>query len=211
MRSSPVIRQVALALAWAFSALAAALGLNALIKSNQDKSRLKRLAPPPVTRVDINTNDIFVAGTVATVAALLIAILTFIFVAGAALKPTRGLFNRTARLQGGILILASIFLFGSMVPYMVYFVNRSAVVTAFIGNTQLPDSLVQQTAKSAGQDGIYKHIHYLKLFAIFPWIALLFTLIAAAFLLLTPRSTSSSSSHGSSSPVMREKETIEHV
>jgi len=209
---SVAVRQGALGLAWAFSVVAAALGLNALIKSNQDKTRLKALAPPPVTRVDINTNDIFVAGTVATTASLLLAILTFLFAAGVALKPTRALFNRTTRAQGGILVLACLFLFGSMIPYMVFYANRSAVVKAFIGSTQLPDSLVQQVAHSAGQDGVYKHISYLKLFAILPWIALFFSFVAAVVLLITPRTTAStSSSHGSASPVMAEKETREHI
>jgi hypothetical protein len=48
-------RLISLAVAWVFAVIAACVGLNALIKSNQDKSKLKQLAPPP-TVVFIDTN-----------------------------------------------------------------------------------------------------------------------------------------------------------
>jgi hypothetical protein len=198
-------RQLSLGLANGFAVVAACLGLNALIKSNKDKARLKALAPSP-TRVEIDTNDIFVAGLVATIAATLIGVLTFLFITAAILPATRPLANRTVRLQAVTLLLSALFLFGAMIPYMVFFVNRSAGVKAFIGNNQLPDSIVKQVAAQAGQDGLYKHFHYLKLFAILPWFAILFTLIAAGVLFVTPATTTSPSSHGSASPVMQEKE-----
>jgi len=201
-------RLISLLLAFCFAVIAAAVGLNALIKSNSDKDKLKKLAPPG-TVVNIDTNDIFVAGTVGTVAALLIAILVFLFLAAMVLPFTKGISSRTLRLQAIILILASLFLFGSMIPYMVYFVNRSAVVEAFVNGVRLPDSIVKGVEAASGATRIYKDISYLKLFAILPWFALLFTLIAAVVLFST-RSGTSTTSNRSSSPDIREKEAPRH-
>ena len=49
------MRLFALALAWAWCIAASSFGLNSLIKSNQEKARIKAAAQPGVT-VDINTD-----------------------------------------------------------------------------------------------------------------------------------------------------------
>ncbi|KAF8960797.1 hypothetical protein BDZ97DRAFT_1283675 [Flammula alnicola] len=174
-------RLVSLILAWCFSVIAASVGLNALIKSNQDKSKLKKLAPAP-TVVTIDTSDIFDAGVIATTAALVISIIVSKFVTGMLLPATKALSRRTLRLQAFILIGACTLLFGAMIPYIIFFANRHAIVKAFIGTTQLPDSIIESAAKAAGSTSIYKDISYLKLLAVFPWFSLFFTLVAAGIL-----------------------------
>ncbi|PPQ75170.1 hypothetical protein CVT26_008700 [Gymnopilus dilepis] len=169
-------RLLTLGLAFCFAVISGSLGLNALIKSNQQKTQLKKLGAPAT--VDIDTHDIFDSGVVATVASAVIAILVFLFLLGTYLPFTRSLTGRTLRLQAVSLSLAWLMLFGSMIAYMIFFVNRQAGVKAFIGNIQLPDSAVQAVEKMTGQTGVYRHIHYLELFAILPWFCLLFTLIA---------------------------------
>jgi len=175
------LRVATLSIAWCFAVIAGCVGLNALIKSNQDKSRLKKLAPAP-TVVYINTNDIFSAGVAATTASLLISILTSNYVAGMFLPFTRELSRRTLRLQSFALLFACMFLFASMIPFMLFFVNRQADVKAFIGSVQLPDSVLKAAEEASGSTIIYKKIRYLKLVAIFPWLSLFFTLIAAGVL-----------------------------
>ncbi|KAF8900707.1 hypothetical protein CPB84DRAFT_1918492, partial [Gymnopilus junonius] len=162
-------RLLTLGLAWCFAVISGSIGLNALIKSNQQKSHLRKLGAPAT--VDIDTHDIFDSGVVATVASALIAVLISIFVLGAYIPRTKSLSSqpRTLRWQALTLSLVWLMLFGSMIPYMVFFVNRQASVKAFIGTTQLPDSLVQGVEKASGQTGVYKDIHYLKLSAILPW------------------------------------------
>ncbi|CAA7270472.1 unnamed protein product [Cyclocybe aegerita] len=181
-------RAVALIVSWCFAVIASSVGLNALIKSNQEKSKLKRLAPSP-TRVEIDTDDISVAGIVATTASLLIAVLASNFFFAMYLSFTKAFSARTLRLQGAILFVASFFLFGALVPYLVYFVNRHAEVTAFVGDTQLPDSVVKAVESASGSTSIYKDIYYLKLVAILPWFSLLFALIAAGILFKAGSST----------------------
>jgi len=185
------VRLVTLGLAWCFAVISGSLGLNALIKSNQQKSHLKKLGAPAT--VDIDTHDIFDSGIVATVASALIAVLLFIFLLGMCIPLTKSLTSRTLRLQAITLTFAWLMLFGSMIAYMIIFVNRQAGVKAFIGSLQLPSSVVQGVEKASGQTGVYKDIHYLKLFAILPWFCLLFTLIAIGTLFIassrTPKNT----------------------
>ncbi|KAJ3513481.1 hypothetical protein NLJ89_g2929 [Agrocybe chaxingu] len=181
-------RAVALIISWCFAVIASSVGLNALIKSNQEKSKLKRLAPSP-TRVEIDTDDISAAGIVATTASLLIAVLASNFFCAMYLSFTKAFSARTLRLQGIILFVASLFLFGALVPYLVYFVNRHAVVSAFVGDTQLPDSVVKAVESASGSTSVYKDIYYLKLVAILPWFSLLFSLVASAILFKAGSST----------------------
>jgi len=205
-------RLVTLGLSWCFAVVAACVGLNALIKSNQDKSRLKKLAPPPAV-VDIDTSDIFDAGVVATVASLLISILVFNFVGATFIPATKALAARTLRLQAVILTLASLFLFGALIPYMIFFVNREAIVKAFINGVQLPDSIVRGVEASSGSTRVYKNIHYLKLVAILPWFALLFSLVAAGTLFAASSRTSAPTpamAQETATPSVTEKEDVSH-
>ncbi|KDR79390.1 hypothetical protein GALMADRAFT_243430 [Galerina marginata CBS 339.88] len=207
-------RIVTLGLSWCIAVVAASVGLNALIKSNQDKTRLKKLAPPPAV-VDIDTSDIFDVGVLATVTSLVISLLVFNFLAGMFIPGTKALVARTLRLQAIALTLACLLLFGAMVPYMVFFVNREASVKAFINGVQLPDAIVRGVEASSGSTRVYKDIHYLKLVAIIPWFSLLFSFIAVGTLFAASSRSRTSApktamAQETSAPSMTEKEDVSH-
>jgi len=207
-------RLVTLSLSWCFAVIAASVGLNGLVKSNQEKTRLKKLGAPAV--VDINTSDIFDVGAVATTASLLISLLVSKIIIAMYLPPTKALVARSLRLQAIILALACLLLFGSMVPYMVFFVNRQASVKAFLNGVQLPDSLVKAVEAQSGTTRVYRKIFYLKLVAIFPWFSLLFSLIAAGALFVASSRTSkltpmtAQTTEPTATPSMSEKEDVSH-
>ena len=53
-------RLIALSLSWCFAVIAASVGLNSLIKSNQSQSRLKKLATPPtVVSINVHGSSLF--------------------------------------------------------------------------------------------------------------------------------------------------------
>jgi hypothetical protein len=103
-------------------------------------------------------SDIFTSGTCATTASLLIAVLTFIFF-WLNLYPAIP-FRVSPRVQAASLLFASLFLLGSMIPYMIFFLHGRASVKAFIGQIQLPDGIVKNVQNASGMDGVYKKFHY---------------------------------------------------
>ncbi|KAF5309987.1 hypothetical protein D9619_010245 [Psilocybe cf. subviscida] len=206
-------RLLSLVVAWCFAVIAACVGLNALVKSNQDKAKLKKLAPAPAV-VFIDTNDIYHVGISATVASLVLAILVSVYAVGSVFSPTKGLFARTLRVQAGLLLAACAWLFATMIPYMIFYLHRQAKVTAFIGTTQLPASVIKAVEAQSGSTGVYKQISYLRLVAIFPWLSLFFSLIAVVLLFKSASASSAATatahSHGTSSPSTSMKEDASH-
>jgi lysylphosphatidylglycerol synthetase-like protein (DUF2156 family) len=175
-------RLITLAFSAIFAIVAAGIGLNALVESRKNTNSLKATVPPP-TSIDINIKDVTTTGAVASAASLLIFVFSVLFAAAAVLPGTRALSLRTLRLQAFSLIAAAAIILGSMIPYMVFFTKRGPKVKAFVGGNQLPDSVVAPIVNSrVGNRAFYKNIDYLKLLAVFPWIALFFTLVAAAVL-----------------------------
>ncbi|KAG6811331.1 hypothetical protein H0H92_007950 [Tricholoma furcatifolium] len=164
---------------WAWGVIAGSVGLNALIKSNQQKSHFRKVVGPS-THVDINTNDAFKSGIVLTTVSALIAVLTSIFLL--LLFANRRLFTRTLRIQSLLLAFCALWLFATQVPFTDFFANRSAKVTATIDGIAVPQSVIQGTEKLLGTTSIYRHIGYLRLVAILPWITLLFTIITSVVL-----------------------------
>ncbi|KAH9476276.1 hypothetical protein JR316_0011849 [Psilocybe cubensis] len=153
--SVPLSRTLLLTVTWCIAVVASSVGLNALIKSNQDKSRLKKLAPPPSV-VEINTDSIYNAGIVATTASLLIAVILSKLIIAPYLPFTKSFAARTLRAQSIILGLASLFLLGSLIPFVVFFATGEADVKAFIGSVQLPDSAVKAVEANSGSTRVYK-------------------------------------------------------
>ncbi|TFK33472.1 hypothetical protein BDQ12DRAFT_637561 [Crucibulum laeve] len=208
-------RLLALSIAWAFAVIAASVGLNALVKSNQMKTRLKKAVAPP-TVVSINTSDILNAGIVVTAGTTLLSVLIFNYIAAMFLPATRALSLKTLRLQAISLIITALFVLGAMIGFIFYFATRHAIVKAFIGTVQLPDSLVKATEQSMHSTSVYKEIDYLKLLATFPWIAIFFSFVAAGILLAADsraRKVSPTTHHAhpaSPSIEISEKESIVH-
>lgn len=168
-----------LAMAWAWGVIAGSVGLNALIKANQQKSRLRKGVPAP-TIVTIDTNDVFQSGVVLTVVGAFIAVLcsTFILM----VFFTRGLAARSLRIQSAILAFFATWLFATLIPFTTFVANRSAQVSATIGGVQLPPSIIKQAEQTLGTTSVYNRIGYLRLVAILPWITLLFTIVASVVL-----------------------------
>lgn len=110
--------------------------------------------------LNLSFSDIFSAGVAATTASLLISILAFNYVAAMFLPFTRDLSRRTLRLQSFALLFGCTFLLASMIPFMLFFVNRQADVKAFIGSVQLPDAALKAAEDASGSTRIYKKIHY---------------------------------------------------
>ncbi|GLB40874.1 hypothetical protein LshimejAT787_0900890 [Lyophyllum shimeji] len=172
-----------LAMAWAWGVIAGSVGLNALIKSNQQKSHLRKSVPRP-TIVTIDTDDVFQSGVVLTVVGALIAVLSSLSLLSLLVphSPTRRLSARSLRLQSFLLAFCAAWLFATLVPFTVFFANRSAQVSASVGSVQLPQSIIKQAEQALGTTSVYKRIGYLRLVAILPWITLLFTVVASGVL-----------------------------
>lgn len=153
------VRLVALFLCWAFGVIGGSVGLNALIKSNQEKSHLKNSAPPP-TKVYIDTNDIFQVGVVVTVVCTLISIVSFNALLWELLPKFRGFAGRTRRIVGFVLAFLSVWLLASLIPFTLFFATGEAKVTAFIGPLELPQSAIQQVEKALGATRAYKDKSY---------------------------------------------------
>ncbi|TDL16088.1 hypothetical protein BD410DRAFT_795718 [Rickenella mellea] len=203
-------RLVLLALTWAFGVISGSLGLNALIKSNQSKSYVKKNAPSGVT-VSINTNDIFQVGVVLTVACTLLAILASLFFP-LTFVP-RKLFGiptaRGLRIQAYLLAFTTLWVFASLIPFDIFARNRSAKVTATLGKLTLPDSVVAQQEAMLGVSPVYWKQNYVRWQAIITWFAVLFGALASIVLFMASRRTTSSTHSNldsSSDRELREKE-----
>lgn len=169
-----VPRLATLALSFVFGVVGFALGVRALVKSMDDKDDLRARAPRGTT-VNINTNgtplyvylfsqppdiylmvvDVLDAGYVLTAGCGLLSVLSLAFLA----LPAR-LAIRTLPIQTALLAFTTIWILATAIPVTLFTANRSAKVTAFLGGTQLPDSVVQATMKALGVSGKYKDLEY---------------------------------------------------
>jgi len=169
-------RLISLSLAFAFSVIAMSMGLNALVKSNQQKSAIRKVLPAG-TSASVNDNDVFRSGAVITAVSALIAVLSFIYIL--MLLLSRRLSNRLLPFEWISLAFCAVWLFATQIPFTHFFATRSAQVHAFVGTVELPSSIVQTLQNQLGFTNVYKDISYLRLLAILPWFAFLFTAVAA--------------------------------
>jgi len=183
---SKALQLITLFLSFAFAVIGGSVGLNALIKSNQEKSHL-RASVPQGTRLIIDTSDIFNSGVVVTVVCALMAIVSLLGLGLALISKGLG----AKKVLGGLLAFLAVWLLATQIAFTVFFATGSAGVRAFVGIVELPQSIIQQVEQSLGTTSVYKHIGYLRLVAIIPWFTILFGAIAAGVLL---------ASHSSSTP-----------
>jgi len=181
-------RLSSLFLSFAFGVVGFGIGLNALVKSNDDKNRLRHSVPPG-TNVNINTSDVFASGVVVTVASGLIALFSFFSFPSVLLSSRSFTSSRILSAQSAILAFLSIFLFSALIPFTDFVANRQAKVTAFIGTIPVPDAVIRSIEASLGASPIYKDIGYLKNTAILPWFAFLFGVTSATLTFLAARRT----------------------
>jgi len=142
----------------ALGIVAGAVGLNALIKSNQEQTRLRHAAPKGVT-VYINVNDAYHTGVVSTTISATIGLVTFIFLSFYVIKPkfTSG---RPLRLQGAILAFLALWLFAVETAFTVIFATKEAQVSATIGGMQVPQDAIKKVETSLHSTRVYKDIWY---------------------------------------------------
>ncbi|TFK66464.1 hypothetical protein BDN72DRAFT_899796 [Pluteus cervinus] len=208
------LRLSSLAMTCAWGIIAGSVGLNALVKSNQEKSSIHHAVPPP-TIVIINTSDIFNSGVVLTTVSALIAATSFLFVLHHFLSsfsirnrksittaPSTGpgtasvsdhtpqeiRVHPSARalfVRSLILGFLGVWLLATLIPFTVFFATRSANVRAFLGGIELSPNLIATVEHSLGLTTVYREISYLRLVAVLPWFTMLFTLFSAALLYLS--------------------------
>ncbi|KAI0260759.1 hypothetical protein BC834DRAFT_973211 [Gloeopeniophorella convolvens] len=167
-------RLIALALCWVWCIVSACVGLNALIKANQTKSRFRREAPPGVT-LDIDINDVYQSGVVLTTVCAVIAVLASIFFLVMLIWPKRA--TGSLKIQAWMLTFFSVWLLATQIPYTIFTATRTSKVTAFLGGLQLPPEAIQEALAASGETDVYHKLNFVVLLSIFPWISLLFTVI----------------------------------
>ncbi|ESK93370.1 hypothetical protein Moror_1781 [Moniliophthora roreri MCA 2997] len=177
---------ISLFLAWAWSIISAAAGLNALVKSNDSEKRLRNRLPSNAT-INIDSDDILHAGIVSTVVSLLIAVLCTIYLGLLLVKQLNRLFNASLPFQSISLAFCAVWLFAVQIPLTVFFANNEAKVTASFGPIPLTQEIIQSIARSLGVSPAYRDIDYLRLLAIFPWFTILFTSIFAVVSFMASR------------------------
>lgn len=111
--------------------------------------------------------DVFHSGVVITTISALIALLTLIYILLLLLSHRMTKKNRFTRLSNQLLpfewmslAFCAVWLFATQVPFTHFFATRSAQVTAFAGNVQIPPGLVQIVENQLGFTTVYRRIHY---------------------------------------------------
>ncbi|EIM83785.1 uncharacterized protein STEHIDRAFT_100777 [Stereum hirsutum FP-91666 SS1] len=191
------LRLAALFMSFAFGVIGGSVGLNALIKSNQEHTTVNRAAAALSATITIDDKDVFDSGIVLTTVCALIALLSLIYFLLTLLSrpsssshPTSTpppLGTRTLPLQSLSLAFCALWLFATQIAFTDFVANREAGISATIGGQQVPESFLQAAEAQLGVTGVYRRIHYLRLLAILPWFAILFTSIAAVILFLASR------------------------
>ncbi|KAH7925226.1 hypothetical protein BV22DRAFT_1034222 [Leucogyrophana mollusca] len=204
-----IARLTSLFLAFVFSVVGLAVGLNALIKSNQEKSNILKLAQtylPPGSSVSLNVDDhdVFSAGGVITAACALATVLSLVYMVLTFL-PFGGKAS-TLRLQSASLLFCSVLIFATLIPFDIFFATRSAGISATLDGVAVPASLIQQIEALVGVTPQYKKISYLRLVAILPWFASLFAATAAGVLHAAAGRAGASAYGGAPSTVGTESE-----
>ncbi|KAN0130084.1 hypothetical protein V8E53_012029 [Lactarius tabidus] len=184
--SEPLKKQrlVAIALSWAWFVIAACIGLNALIKSNQTETRYRKLAPKGVTLV-FHINDLYQPGVVLTSICAAVAVILSKFFIVTLIWPKRA--TNSLNIQAWILTFFSTWLLATQIPYTVFLATRSGKVDAFLDGVQLPQSTIAAALAAEGLSPKYSKLHSNVLLGIFPWIALLFNVILIVILFAAAR------------------------
>lgn len=153
-------RLAALFLTFAFGVIGFATGINALVKSNDQKDLVKNQAPLGAV-VTIDTGDVFKVGCVVTaVCAALAALSLLSLVLLLFTRSAKSLSTRTLPLQGGLFAFLTLWLFAALVAMTDFVANREAKVTAFIGTLQLQPAVIKTVEAQLGVTSVYREIDY---------------------------------------------------
>ncbi|KAJ7182881.1 hypothetical protein C8R43DRAFT_968388 [Mycena crocata] len=173
-------RLITLFLAWVWAIIALGVEINALAKSNKDKTAITDEIPPP-TKVSLDTSDVFQSAAVVTTVTLIILALSTLYILLLVIDSNSrsGISTRTLPLQYFSLAFLALWLFAVQIPLSVFVSQRSIKVAASIGGVTIQDGVLKTIERALGAKTAYKDYYYLKLLAILPWFLFLFTLAAA--------------------------------
>lgn len=143
--------------------------------------------------------DVFQSGVVVTTVSAVILVLCTLYIGLLLADSSRrtGVSTRTLVVQYATLGFFALWLFATQIPLTVFVTTRSIKVTAFIDGLPLPNNIVNTIERALGAKTKYSSYDYrasyirplkphtliscstVKLLAILPWFAFLFTLVAA--------------------------------
>ncbi|KAK7052087.1 hypothetical protein R3P38DRAFT_3172420 [Favolaschia claudopus] len=173
-------RLISLFFAFVWSVVALAIGINTVVTANKDKKRIEAQVPS-FAKVSLNATDVSVAGAVATIASVFVAFLSvgYIVLMIVDANTRSGVSTRTLPLQYISLSFLALWLFASAIPVSLFVNTRSAKLSVSIAGIPISDRTLQLILDALKLSTAYKDLNYLRLLAIFPWIAFVFTLVAA--------------------------------
>lgn len=181
-----ILLLVSLFLTFAFSVVGLSVVINALVKSNQEDSYIRSVAPDG-TIVDINYHDIYsVCAVMAAACALLIV---FSLVSAFSQITSIGRKQRLVRLQVFLILFGALWLLATVIACDVLFATRSTNITATFDGVALSQSVIQQLEQSIGVSPEYSKQWYLRLCGILPWFAVLFATLSGLLLHRAARNT----------------------
>jgi hypothetical protein len=157
-------RLVCLFLAFAFAVVGGSVGLNALIKSNQEQTRLRHALPPGAT-LNVNLNGIYQTGVVLTTVCALIALLTLIYFILSLARPAKC----WLAFQAWTLGFCAVWLFPVMIAYDNFVRTRSAGLSVTVGGVLWPFSTIQGVENRLGVTNVYRHVYYRAWPFLFPY------------------------------------------
>ncbi|KIJ16173.1 hypothetical protein PAXINDRAFT_11215 [Paxillus involutus ATCC 200175] len=188
----------ALFFSFTFSVIGGSVGLNALVKSNQERSYIRDAASSVGASVSVNVTDVFSTGAVITTVCALLSLLSaaaFAFT-WCPIQNKRFWF----RSQSCALLFCSIWLFVTLIPFDYFFTNREAQVSATLDGFPVSDSIIQGIEQVLGVTSVYRDIDYLKLVAVLPWFSLIFSVIAGVILHISARREGAAVGRDNASP-----------
>ncbi|CCM01785.1 uncharacterized protein FIBRA_03852 [Fibroporia radiculosa] len=201
-----VLRLVSLALSFVFGIVALSVDINALAKSNSQKSTLRKDVPSGVT-VNIDTQDVFSSGVVVTVVCGLIGLTSLLALVHSFFRSLTSPFHRrTVPLFGAhLLTFLTIWLFATIIPFTDFVANRQAKISASLGGVPLSQTIIQATEQQLGFTPVYHKLGYLRTGAILPWFAFLFGATSAALSYVYARQAATANHSTSSAGYVNEK------
>ena len=150
------------------------IGINALVKSNDQKSAVNRAVPrPTIVTINVRGNgyvswlafleflfrtDVYVLGVLTSTACILIVAFTTTFLGMTLCRPKS--FRSTLFFQAVLLISSSAWLFSVLVPLTIFHAKRSAKVNAYLDGIQLPSYVVNTVENALDITSVYKRIQY---------------------------------------------------
>ncbi|KAG8805350.1 hypothetical protein FRC17_005555 [Serendipita sp. 399] len=192
-----VPRLVSLTLAWAFGCLGGAVGVNAIVKRNQEVSHVKGLVAALHITLWVDTWDLLRAGIVLAVGCAVLAVVASIWIglilldsskSSSSSSSARPLSTRLLTAEWASLAFMTVWLLACNIPVTKTAVNGRVHTRAFLPTgVELSQAAVATTERSFGINSAYWSRDYIHLQIIPPWFAFLFALVATVVSFLASR------------------------